>query len=196
MTTRMTSAVLIASLAIALIVPLGGANLAFGEVSDEIKYKALEGKHVWEKLDYIKDKAYKTDNDKKQEKELQKQFDAIVKEMNKHGIASPEQWKKDPDYWRDANLPPLPDVHTTPIGADGINMAAPGSNIELMGPCYCPQKLNMIAGFDYRVWGWWWSSGYDPWGWGSGTFEGDVITSDVMTSEIHSRVTPHLTVNI
>lgn len=84
-------------MAVLLIVSLGGTNPAFGEVSEEIKAKALEGKQIWEKIEYIKNKEVRTEKGELDEKKFQEQFDAIAKEMSRHGIATPEQWEKNPD---------------------------------------------------------------------------------------------------
>jgi len=90
MTVKNARTILFASLAVLLIVSFGGADIAFGEVSEEIKAKALEGKQIWEKIEDIKSKEVKTEKDELDEKKFQAQFDAIAKEMNKHGIATPE----------------------------------------------------------------------------------------------------------
>ena len=200
--TKNAKVVLFASLVAALVVSFGGANLAFGEVSEEIKTKALEGKQIWEKIEDIKNKEIKTEKDELYEKELQKQFDSIAKEMNSHGIATKEQWKEDPQYWRNMNLPPLHEPEPVDNTHDSDSFEIQSGNLlettshSYCNPCNGPQKLYVIAGFDYELWGFWPTSAYSVAGWKTLTYNGDEDWTTVTLEDDHDEITPHITQNI
>ena len=153
-------------LAVAVMLPLGVTGPASAEVSEEIRYRALEGKLVWERLEHIKNKEEKTAQDMMLAEELQKRFDEIAGEMNRHGIATPEQWEEDPDYWRMRNAPPMV---AAGAGGDGTDPANPHNGdradaAAASGPCFCPRDLGFIVGFDPGRWGSWLTSWFaDIW---------------------------------
>lgn len=187
---------LFSSLFLALLISFGGTNLVFGEMYEELIPKGLEGKQIWEKLEELKDKDHKTFEDKAYELDLQKQFDEIVKEMNKHGIASPEQWEADPDYWRMKNAPPFPtpsyerSASSRPdsFDRDGDTGVIPLPNTS---PGYCPQEFRVIAGFDYLWSGFWPSSAFAS-EWQGSTSAPDELVSFVESRADHGEITPFI----
>jgi len=193
MTVKNARTILFASLAVLLIVSFGGADIAFGEVSEEIKAKALEGKQIWEKIEDIKSKEVKTEKDELDEKKFQAQFDAIAKEMNKHGIATPEQWEKNPDYWRMKNAPTAVTVHGGDASED---FRSPSGNTDSFtapsvhsSPCFCPQEFRFITGFDYLLWGFWPDSAFAS-SWKSSRVPVNGMISAVTSLEDHGHITP------
>ncbi len=198
MTTKTTYALLCASLIAILILPIGVYS-AFAEASDEIKAKALEGKKIWEKLEQLKTKSTKNASEIEQEKNLQDKFDEIVKEMNKHGIATQEQWNENPQYWRSVNLPPIPNsVENNSIHSNNQIDLQAGDVLETMSHCgSCgTQELYTIAGFDYLLWGFWPTSAYSQNGWITLTYNGDEDTTTVVLEDDHDEITPHITQSI
>lgn len=185
--------VLLASLVAAIILPFGMMGFAEAEVSEEIKYKALEGKQIWDKLDHIKGKTEKTAQDKMLERELEKHFDEIAKEMNKHGIATPEQWEKNPDYWRMKNAPIAVTMVDPNEGSNSVNLDnndSAGTATMAPGPCFCPQEFRFIAGFDFVLWGFWPSSAFAS-SWTSTTIAPNLdMISDVQTRADHGEIAP------
>ena len=190
--TKNAKTILFASLVATLIISFGETNFAFAEVSEEVKSKALEGKQVWEELVDIKNKEDKTDKEELYESELQKQFDVIAKEMNEHGIATLEQWEKNPDYWRMKNAPTSVTMH----GGEALeNFKSLNSDTNtsttpsIHSPCFCPQEFRFIAGFDYLLWGFWPTSAFaDTWTAATAPTE-DLIPA--VESEVgHSYMTP------
>ena len=78
--------------------------------------------------------------------------------MNEHGIATLEQWEKNPDYWRMKNAP----TSVTMYGGEALDDSKSlNSNTNtfttpsIHSPCFCPQEFRFIAGFDYLLWGFW-----------------------------------------
>lgn len=64
------------------------------------------------------------------------------------------------------------------------------------GSCSTPQKLFVIAGFDYLLWGWWPTSAYSVHGWKTLTYNGDEDSTAVTLEEDHGEITPHITQKI
>ncbi len=198
--TTTTKTILFASLIAALILPFSAMDLAFADVSPEIKEKAKKGHDTWKEL---KAEEKKVTKDSKKIDKLEKKFQKYVKELNKHGIATQEQWDENPQYWRNMNMPSIHepivenDTHNTILDAD-LFFNVDNSEIELMSHgCGCAgQALNVIAGFDYLLWGFWPTSAYSDDGWKKLTYNGDVDTTEVVDDEIHSEMTPHITANI
>lgn len=192
--------ILFGGLIVAMILPFG-MDFAFAEIPADVKAKALEGKQIWEKLESMKKAAKLSTNASEitEEKTLQAKFDNIVKEMNKHGIATQEQWDSDPQYWRSLNLPPLPvsDTPDTTYSPSKGDLASTNT-IEAMNQCgSCgPQELHVIAGFDYLLWGWWPTSAYSIHGWKTLTYDGDSDATVVTLEDDHSEITPHITQKI
>ena len=62
--------------------------------------------------------------------------------------------------------------------------------------CGGPQNLQVIAGFDYLLWGWWPTSAYSIHGWKTLTYNGDSDTTTVTLEEDHGDITPHITQKI
>ena len=194
-----TKTVLFASLIAALILPLG-MNSAFAEIPEDIKAKALEGKQIWEKLEKMKEKLSTNASEVAQEKALEKKFESIVKLMNKHGIATQEQWDADPQYWRSLNLPPSLESSRDYTHSTGQIELQSGNLLETTshgcGSCTQPQELHVIAGFDYLLWGFWPTSAYSEQGWKVLTYTGQERTTLVTTQDDHDEILPHITQKI
>lgn len=111
-TSKITKAVLFASLIAVTILSFGVTDLAYAEFSKEIKQKALEGKQIWERMDTLQDKENPTEAERLEITELQTNFDAIVTELNPYGIATQEQWESNTDYWTTINIPTVPNENS------------------------------------------------------------------------------------
>ena len=170
-----------------LILSLSGAGFAFAEFSDEITYKALEGKHIWEKLEYLKSKTEMTPEDKILKTNLEKQFSEIVKELNSHGIATTEQWDADPEYWHMKNV--LATMETHNDTADGSGNQSSGFSGASPSPCYCPQEFRTIAGFEYKIWGIWNTMTLAK-EWQSSRMSPEELITAVKTKAEHAYITP------
>ena len=171
-----------------LILSLSGAGFAFAELSDELTYKALEGKHIWEKLEYLKSKTEMTPEDKILKTNLEKQFSDIVKELNSHGIATSEQWEANPEYWHMKKVLATMETHndTTTNGSGNQSSGFSGASPS---PCYCPQEFRTIAGFEYKVWGFWNTMALAD-EWKSSRVPAEDIITAVKTKAEHAYITP------
>ena len=180
-----------------MILPFSGMGFAFAEVSPEIKEKAKQGLDKWKELK-AEEKKVKKDN-KKIDK-LEKEFDKFVKELNKHGIATQEQWDADTQYWRSMNLPQSSTITETTRAHNVFNVdsfsSTTGSQIELMCHGCGNQNLQVIAGFDYLLWGFWPTSAYSVHGWKTLTYNGDSDATTVTVQDDHDSVLPHITQKI
>ena len=179
--------ILFASLTTVLTFSFLGVNSSFAEVPKEIRYRALEGKHIWEKLEYVNDKSKteKTSQDKELAVKLKAQFENITAELNEYGIASPAQWEEYPDYWRMKNAPPMfACTNTTTLTNDT------GTTGASSDPCFCPQEFRFIAGFDYKMWGFWPTSALSDSDYESARIATEDMVSAVMTKAEHAYITP------
>ena len=200
--TKTTKTILFASLLVAMILPFSTMDFAFADVSPEIKEEAKKGHDAWKELKAEKKKVKK---DSKKIDKLEKKFQKYVKELNKHGIATQEQWDKNSQYWRNMNMPSISEpiiendnTHNTMLGVDSFSNVG-NSEIELMshgcGSC-TSQKLYVIAGFDYLLWGFWPTTAYADAGWKTLTYDGQERTSFVTTEDDHDEITPHISQKI
>ena len=173
-----------------LLVPFGMEN-AFAEVSDELRQKALDGKLIWEKIEQIKSGNGKgIVDDDASITELEKEFNSIVEIMNANGIATQEQWDANSDYWRMKNVPNM--VQSSHNSDRTMSFPNGNSNtgIETMSsPCFCPQEVRLIAGFDCKLWGYWPTSAFAP-TWDSTTVEGVDLISAFQSKYDHGYITP------
>ena len=178
-TSKTTKAILFASLTVVTILSFSAMDLAYAELPEEIKQKALQGKQIWERMDELQNKANPTEAERLEVATLQADFDAIVAELNPYGIATQEQWEDNTDYWITANIPAIPSEHSQTDDA-----AATAS-------CGCPQTLWFIAGYNYWLWGFWPTSIYGDWE--SLRNEGDQRTSTVVVHDDLDRIQPFTT---
>ena len=129
-----------------------------------------------------------------------------MNKLNEHGIATQEQWEANPQYWRNMNMPPTPEpitendnTHNMVWQGDSSIFNVSYNGIDLMshgcGSC-TSQKLYVIAGFDYLLWGFWPTSAYADAGWKTLTYVGQERTSFVTTEDDHDEITPHITQKI
>lgn len=179
MTSEHVRTILFASLATAVILSSSAMGLAYAELSEEIKQKALEGKQIWERIDELQNKADQTDTERLEVMVLQTDFDAIAAELNLHGIATPEQWEANADYWITASILVIPDEdHQIENGTGAAS-------------CGCSQTLWFVPGYTYWLWEFWPTSAYGDWE--SLRNEGDWRTSTVTTEDDHDKIQPFTT---
>ena len=145
---------------------------AYAEFPDHVDAAGLEGKLIWERLEYLREAGVHTAQDREVESNLEARFNEIVMLMNQCGMASPTQWEEDPDYWRMVNAPPI-----------GQGVAGDAS------PCFCPQEFRVIAGFDYLLWGVWPTSGLAA-TWSFSTRAPAEMISNAITRAEHGEIAP------
>ena len=167
------------SLIAVTILSFGMTDPAHAEFSKEIKQKALEGKHIWERIDMLQDKKNPTDAERLEVTELQTNFDAIVAELNPYGIATQEQWETNMNYWITVNIPTVPDENSQT------------TNAMTSASCDCSQTLWFIAGYTYWLWGFWPTSVYGDWE--SLRNEGDQLTSTAEVGTSQDKIRPFTT---
>ena len=144
---------------------------AYAEFPDHVEAAGLEGKLIWERLEYLREAGVHTAQDREVESNLEARFNEIVMLMNQCGMASPTQWEEDPDYWRMVNAPPI-----------GQGVAGDAS------PCFCPQEFRVIAGFDCMACGVWPTSGLVA-TWSSTDAPVRMMSSAITRAE-HGEITP------
>ena len=209
MTTR---TILLASVIVTLVIALVNVTDVYAEIPEHVKAKInqadaklAEHKEAKEEAKAAKHHAEKTSKEHKADK-AHKDYMKLVGEINKHGIATEKQFKENPNYWRQMNMPDVPvsngasaptmstEAQVDSIGMieEGLNQENTSTQIELMGSCFCPQKLFVIAGFDYRTSSNWWGSGFAS-SWEEMEIVGDTAETSVETSQTHFKVYPHIT---
>ena len=170
---------LFASLTVVTILSLSAMDLAYAELPEEIKQKALQGKQIWEKMDELQNKANPTEEERLKVTTLQADFDAIVAELNPYGIATQEQWDANTDYWITAGIPAVPDENSQT------------KDVAAATSCGCSQTLWFIAGYNYWLWGFWPTSVFGDWE--SLRNEGDQRTSTATVHADLDRIRPFTT---
>lgn len=177
-------------------------GVAHAEFSDDVYTKAYDGHEIWKDIEQLQQIVNKTPEDEKKLQSLEEEFGEIKVSLNILGIATPEQWDSDPDYWRSQNMPEITyeQNHTSGMSSDissdsmvtgslGGGSTIPG-HFEVMTHCMCTgQGLSFIAGFDYYLWGFWKTSAWAS-SWKTLTYVGDYDESTVTLRKDHDRIRP------